>query len=152
MNRITRWNPVREIVNLQNEMERLFGQPWSQVKRDELVWVTALDVLEKENEFVVTATVPGINPDDLEITMEDHVLTIKGEVNETQVEENEQYHLRERRYGTFSRTLRLETPIDTDNIRANYENGVLLVHLPKQELVQPKRITIKTIKTTTATE
>jgi HSP20 family protein len=102
----------------------------------------ALDVAENENEFLVKASLPGINPDDLDITFSGKTLTIKGEYKAEEEKEDVHYHLRERRYGSFSRSLSLPSPIDADAIQAKYEAGVLTLHLPKTEEAKPKRIAV----------
>ena len=107
-------------------------------------WSVALDVVENDDEFVIKASLPGINPDDLEITFIDGKLTIKGEVTEEEKVEEARYHLRERRFGSFSRSIKLPSGIDSEKIDAKYESGVLELHLPKVEEVKPKKITIKT--------
>jgi HSP20 family protein len=101
-----------------------------------------VDVVEKENEFVVKASLPGINPDDLDITFTNGVLSIRGEFKEEQGNEDEQYHMRERRYGTFTRSISLPTSINADQIDASYQDGVLSLTLPKAEEAKPKRIPI----------
>jgi HSP20 family protein len=87
--------------------------------------------------------VPGIKPEDLDITVTKNTLTIKGEVRQEEEKEEERYHLRERRYGRFARSITLPTSVDADEIEANYENGVLTLRLPKTEEVKPKRIEVK---------
>lgn len=144
MTNITRWDPFREMLSMQKRLDRFFdeavsNQPtvWSRG------WDLALDMVEKEGEFVVKASLPGIDHDDLEITYTDRVLTIKGEIKEDNEVEEGQYHLRERRYGTFTRSLSLPAPVDEDGIQAAYEAGVLTLHLPKSEEARPKRIPVK---------
>jgi HSP20 family protein len=142
---LTRWDPFQELITLRNAVDRMFdtslipssGSPQS------ITWGLALDVVEKEDEFLVKASVPGINPDDLDITFTDNVLTIKGETKSEDEKDEGAYHLRERRYGSFSRSISLGSHITADKIQANYENGVLTLHLPKAEEVKPKRISIK---------
>jgi HSP20 family protein len=106
-------------------------------------WAMPLDVVEDENGFVVKASIPGVKPEDLEITYNNHILTIKGEVKDEQNVEEARYHLRERRYGRFERSLQLPTRVDPDQIEAAYDAGVLSLRLPKAEEVKPKRIAIK---------
>jgi HSP20 family protein len=103
----------------------------------------ALDVAENENEFVVKASLPGIYLNDLEITYSNNTLTIKGEVREEQELEEARYHLRERSYGSFARSITLPAGVEADKIEANYEAGVLKLRLPKAEEIKPKRIAIK---------
>jgi HSP20 family protein len=107
-------------------------------------WSVALDVVETEDEYLVKASLPGINPEDLEITFDDNRLTLKGEVKEENEVDENHYHLRERRYGSFSRSIKMPSGIESDKIEANYDKGVLELHLPKVEEVKPKKIAITT--------
>lgn len=149
MNSLMRWTPMRPMWrnrNLWEEFDRLMEEPLS-LFRDQQewpgTWGLALDVAETEDNFVVTASAPGVSPDDIDITLTDNTLTIKGEMRKDETVEEEKYHLRERRYGSFSRSLTLPTPVDAESIEANFENGVLTIHLPKTEAVRPKRINVK---------
>lgn len=139
MTPLVRWNPTR---NLFNEFDRFFNAPamnWDTPR----TWGLPLDVAEHENEYVVKASVPGIKPEELDITLEDNVLTIKGEIaNENEITE-ERYHIRERRYGSFGRSLRFPVDINANAIAATYENGILTLNVPKAEEVKPRQITIK---------
>lgn len=141
---LTRWDPFQEMLNLRRTVDRLFDNvstdnAWAQ----SATWGLAVDVVENKDDFIVKASVPGIKPEDLDISYADDTLTIKGEVKtENEVEEN-QYHLRERRYGSFSRSISLPTKIKDNAIEASYQNGVLSLRLPKAEEVKPKRIAIK---------
>lgn len=145
MDSIIRRDPFREMMSLRSAMDRLFdsvffGTPWEwQPFSEEL----PLDVVETDNEFIVKASIPGINPDDLDITYSGRTLTIKGETKAEEEKEGQHYHLRERRYGSFSRSLTLPTPVQADAIEAHYEAGVLTLKLPKTEEVKPKRITVR---------
>ena len=143
MANLTRWDPVREMMSLRRAMDRVFGnelfdEDWNQPFN----WNLPLDVAESEDEFIVKASLPGVNPDDLEITYNNDNLTIRGEMKAEDEKKGETYHLRERRYGTFSRTISLSSSIKSDDIRAEYESGVLTLHLPKTEEVKPRRIQI----------
>ena len=106
-------------------------------------WNLALDVAEKGDVFTVKASLPGISPDDLNVTLEDNVLTIQGEVKEDELIEENSYHIRERRYGSFSRSVRFPVPVEGEKVEAEYENGVLTLSIPKAEAVKPKRIAVK---------
>jgi HSP20 family protein len=132
------WNRAMErmIENLYDDGEMGFGEP--------LNLRMPLDVVENDEEFVVKADVAGIDPDNIEITFTDNNLSIKGETRAEREEEGEEgrYHLRERRYGTFSRTISMPGSVDVENIQAETENGVLKIHLPKKEEVKPRRIEI----------
>jgi HSP20 family protein len=142
---LTRYNPFREMYALQKAVDRMFDQtvenrsPWEAPA----VWDVALDVAENKDEYTVKASVPGINPDDVEITFTDNTLTIKGEIKEEKEANGAQYVLRERRYGQFSRSIGLPVHIQADSIHANYDAGVLTLHLPKAEEVKPRKIAIK---------
>ena len=144
---LTRWDPFREMLTLRRAMDRMFDRAidtdstWQPV-----IWDLALDVAENKDEFLVKATIPGINPDDLEITFTDNVLTIKGEAKDDKEIKEEQYHIRERRYGTFTRSITLPNNIKGDNIEASYDAGILTLKLPKIEAVKPKKISIQVPK------
>jgi HSP20 family protein len=142
---LTRWDPFQDMLRLRNAVDRMFEDVYSGdrglVRTSNLG--LALDVAENEDEFIVKASLPGIKADDIDITYTENTLTIKGEVEEDKEVNEAQYHMRERRYGTFSRSITLPSKVKTENIEANYENGVLTVHMPKAEEVKPKRIAIK---------
>jgi HSP20 family protein len=135
-----RWNPTRRGMDLFNEFDRMVSEMNDWTSRD---WRLALDVSENEDAFMVEAAMPGINPDDLDITLEDNILTIQGETKAERDVEESRYHLRERRFGRFSRSLQLPTAINADEVEAEYTNGVLILTIPKAEEVKPKRIAIK---------
>ena len=151
MSKIVRWNPMREAADLFNEFDRMFESPvyrtrWGMPMRTNDVvgsWSLALDVAEKGDVFTVKASLPGIDPADLNVTLEDNVLTVQGEVKEDETIEEETYHIRERRFGSFSRSLRFPVPVNANAIDAAYENGVLTLTVPKAEEVKPKRIEVK---------
>ena len=140
MSTLVRWNPTRNLVN---EFDRFFETASNVRRQTPTYWGLAVDVAENEDGYIVVANVPGINPDELDITMEEDVLTIKGEVKATEEIESDQYHVRERRLGNFSRNIRFPAEVDVDGIAAAYENGVLTLNVPKAEEVKPKRITVK---------
>jgi HSP20 family protein len=142
----TRWDPFREMMIVRNPRNRRFDGNLSVAPSSwkSFNWSVALDVVENDDEFIVKASLPGINPDDLEITFSDHKLTIKGEVSEEEELDEAHYHLRERRYGSFTRSIKLPSGIEVEEIEAKYDSGVLNLHLPKVEEVKPKKITIKT--------
>ena len=145
MARLVRWDPFREFRSMREltdrMLDRYFEAPFSDWETSS--WGLALDVAEDEDEFVVKASVPGIKPEDLDITVTKNTLTIKGEVRQEEEKEEERYHLRERRYGRFARSITLPTSVNADEIEADYEKGVLTLHLPKTEEVKPKRIEVK---------
>ena len=138
MTKVVRWTPMNP-ANLFNEFDRLFERPET---RSATEWSVALDVAENDDNYLVKATVPGINPDDLEITLEDDVLTLKGEILRDEEVEDVKYHVRERRFGSFSRSIRFPVAVNGDAVEATYNNGILSLNIPKAEAVKPKRITI----------
>jgi len=146
MTTLTRWEPFREMANLSRMMDRFFDEPFGEMP---VLWRRgdgynlALDVAEQEDKYIVKASVPGIKPEDVEITLTDNVLTIKGETKDEQETKEENYHLRERRFGSFVRSIALPNSVDADKIEAVNEHGVLTLTLPKAEAVKPKRIEVK---------
>lgn len=146
MNALTRWDPFREMQTFREMMDRFFDEPWFTTPR---LWSLQgeefplpLDLVEDDDRYTVTASVPGVDPDQIEVTLTDNVLTIKGEIKSEKDTEEKNYHLRERRYGKFVRSVTLPTPVDADAVEATHENGVLTLRLPKTEAVKPKRITV----------
>ena len=140
---LTRWDPFQEMLNLRRTVDRLFDNANPDHEWQPSQWGLALDVVENKDEFVVKASIPGINPDDLDISYSDDTLTIKGEIKSDKDYKEDQYHLRERRYGSFARSISLPTKVKGDSIEASYQNGVITLRLPKSEEVKPKRIPIK---------
>jgi len=141
---LTRYDPFREMLAIRNTMERLLDSAVTGTSTLQPATLgLALDIAESENEYVVKASLPGINLNDLEITYANNTLTIKGEVREEQELEEARYHLRERSYGSFARSITLPAGVESDKIEANYEVGVLTLRLPKAEEIKPKRIAIK---------
>jgi HSP20 family protein len=146
---LTRWDPFREMFRLQNRMNRLFDRTFQGALEEEGdVWPTAewtlpLDVIENEDEYVIKASIPGIDLDDLDIIYAGNTLTIKGETQAEREDEGVNYHLRERRFGRFMRSITLPNEVDSDHIEASYSNGVLSLHAPKVEQAKPKRIQVQ---------
>ena len=147
MNTLTRWEPLREMQTMRSLMDRFFDEPflstpslWSQRGEN---FPLPLDLLEEEGQYVVKASIPGVNPEDVEITLTDNVLTIKGESKRESENNQSNYHVRERHYGTFMRQISLPMPVDSDAVEATHENGVLTLRLPKTEAAKPKRISVR---------
>ena len=150
MTSLVRWNPMREMVSLRDEMNRLFEQAFDDGPltqwQPSANWGLAVDVVENNDAFIVKASVPGMDPDDLDITISDNVLIIKGEYKSDETISEEKYHVRERRYGSFGRSISLPMSVNADEVEASYESGVLTLTVPKAEEVKPRRITIKAAK------
>ena len=148
MSRLVRWDPFREMLSMRNQMDRLMADAFntpSVWQNDEYAGYMrlALDVTENDDNYTVRASLPGIKAEDLDISFSENTLTIKGETKGENVDENEKWHLRERRFGSFMRTISLPTQVNADAIDAHFENGVLTLTLPKAEEVKPRRIAIK---------
>lgn len=136
MKTLVRWNPTRTLFE---EFDRFFEEPATQNTR---TWSLPLDVIENEDGYVIKASIPGVSAENLGVVLEENVLTIKAEVEAEGLVENEQVHIRERRTGSFSRSLRFPVDVKGDAIVANYTNGVLSLTVPKADEVKPKQITV----------
>jgi HSP20 family protein len=150
MTRLTRWEPRREALALREAFDRMFDEPFEfrfpQMWRlDQLE--PRVDLAEDEGDYIVKASIPGVKPEDVEVTLQHNVLSVKGEAKEEKEIKEESYHMRERRYGSFMRSLTLPTEVKADEIEAKHENGVLTVRLPKAEADKPKKITVKVTST-----
>ena len=139
--------PFREFDRMRKEMDRLWDSFFEggHRKRGEEAgeWFPALDVSETKNDIVVKTEVPGLDPKDIDISLSEGVLTIKGEKKQEKEEKEENYHLIERSFGSFSRSIRLPRDVQGDKISASYKNGLLKVTLPKSEEAKKKEIKIK---------
>ena len=139
------WDPVREMVSLRDAMNSLlqesFVRPGS-LPANGGPAMLPLDISENENEFVIKASLPGIKPEDVQITVHGDMVTIRGETKSEEEKKGEHYHLRERRFGQFQRTVRLSTPVVADKAQAQFDNGVLTLTLPKAEEAKPKQVKI----------
>lgn len=145
MAQLVRWDPFREMMTLRSAVDRLFDEAFTPSRSYEsATWGLPLDVIENEDGYVIKASTPGINPDDLEISLTDNVLTIKGETKTEKEVEEKRYHLRERRYGSFARSVSLPMPVKADAVEATYENGVLTLSVPKAEEIKPRKIAVRT--------
>ncbi len=147
---LVRWSPARELMNIQEEMNRLLNRFFgpSLLEETELpttttVWQPLVDIKETNNEFIVTAELPGMKKDDIHIAYKDGVLTIEGERKQEKEEKDVNFHRVERRYGKFYRTFQLPSQIQEDKIEATYKDGVLTIVLPKAEEARAKEIEVK---------
>ena len=140
---ITRWDPFREVVALQNRLNSLFR---NYDEGDEPVaaasFTPAVDIYEDEKKVVLKLEVPGIEEKDLDVSVENHTLTVKGERKFEKEEKEENFHRIERRYGSFYRAFTLPTTVDTENVGASYNAGVLKLELKKKPEAQPKQIKV----------
>ncbi len=144
MTNLTRWDPFSEMLSLRDAMNQLFEESFvapSFTRRGQ-GFVPALDLSETDDAFLVEATVPGLKPEDLEVTVENNVLTIKGEMRQETEDRKRNYHRVERRYGQFQRTIALPSTVKADQIQASLSNGILRLEIPKAEEVKPRRIAV----------
>jgi HSP20 family protein len=142
---MTRWNPYRELENLQNRMSRLFEEQYGGGREEALTsgaFVPPVDIYEDQHGIQLKLEVPGIEEKDLNIHVENNVLTVSGERKFENEQKEENFHRIERRYGSFSRSFTLPNTVDTDKITADYNNGVLSVRLVKREEAKPKQIKV----------
>lgn len=144
---LTRWDPTSEFAAMRNVMDRLFDQSFGRLPafrtgEDLSVASLGLDVFETNDSFVVKAAVPGIDPKDVEISVEDDILTIKGETQSKEESSEDNYVRRELRYGTFQRSLRLPPTVDADHAEATFEHGMLKLTLPKKPEARARSIKI----------
>lgn len=144
---ITRYDPFRDLKTLQDEVNRLFSTNFSRGFGDEGMargaWTPSVDIFENKDEIVLEAELPGINREDFELTIENNVLTLRGERRFEKKDEADNYHRVERAYGSFTRSFTLPQTVSAENAAAEYKNGVLRVVLRKREEVKARRIEIK---------
>lgn len=145
MTNLIRWEPAREMMSLREAMDRLFDDAFTRpfsLARDG--WsAPAIDMFQTDDEIVVKAALPGFKPDEVQINVTGEVLTLKGEVKQQDEKKERAWHIREQRFGTFERSIVLPTDVVADKAKAEFENGILTVTLPKAEEVKPKIINIK---------
>jgi len=143
---LVRWEPTRGMTSLREAMDRLFEQSFMQPG-----WLNAwmgpsemlpVDVYETEDKLVVKATVPGVKPEEIDVTITGDLLTIKGEFKSEEKTEKTNYLRQERRYGSFSRQISLPAGVSADNVTATFENGVLMLEMPKVEEAKAKTVKV----------
>ena len=141
---LRRWEPFRELRQMQENMDRLwrsFGSGGGE-EGDVENWAIPLDVAQEGDNIIVKASVPGVKPEDIDVSIENDVLTIKGQTKEEQEQREGNYLMRERRSGSFYRALRLPDTVDSDKAQPHYENGVLSITFPRLESKRAKRLQI----------
>jgi HSP20 family protein len=142
MTTLIRWDPLREVASLQNDMSRLMTSVFGAGNGEPRTWIPPVDAWETEDEFVYAFDLPGMTEDDVSIEFEDGALTVSGtRERKAEVSKDGGYRY-ERRFGSFSRTIGLPQGVSDDSISADYRNGVLEVHVRKPEQVKPRRIQI----------
>lgn len=152
---LIRWNPSRELgtwpsdfFGVQRDINRLFDNFFRGGTQDDgsygmSYWTPAVDIAEQDNEYVVKVELPGVSKEDVKITLESNILTIRGEKKQEKNSKEDNYHRMERTYGSFQRSFTLPTTVKNDKIDAVYKEGILTVTLPKAEEAKPKQIEVK---------
>jgi len=143
---LTRWEPFREFATLQDRMNRLFRESFNDAGRDENLttssFAPAVDVYEDEHKVTLKIEVPGIEEKDIDVRVENNTLAVHGERKIEKEEKEENYRRVERQYGSFTRTFTLPQTVDSENVSANYDKGVLKISLPKKAEAKPKQIKV----------
>ncbi len=158
MAKLARWQPITEVERWFDRMDRWFdhlfkrtmdrffhdwdGEFWK-LESSQRVWMPALDISETPDAYIVRVEVPGVKAEDLEVSLQDNTLTIRGKRERSEERKEETYHWVERSYGEFTRSLALPSDVKVDAIDATYRNGVLEIRLPKSEESKPHRIEVK---------
>ncbi len=144
MSNLTRWEPMREMMPLREAMDRLFDDAFTRpLSVGAASAVPAIDLYQTDDEVVVRAALPGLKADEVQISVTGDVLCLRGEFKQQDEKKEATYHIREQRYGVFERSVLLPMDVQTDKAKADFENGILTVSLPKAEAVKPKVINIK---------
>jgi HSP20 family protein len=149
---MTRWDPFQDLRDAQDEMAQMspmlahalgLHAQQGNGRATTTAWAPALDISERKDAYLVTVELPGVEADDLEITLEDGLLTIQGERHFTQESSEQQFHRVERRYGAIRRSITLPAHLQAEQIEASFDNGVLQIMVPKMEEAKPKRIQVR---------
>jgi HSP20 family protein len=141
---LVRWEPFKELSSIRGQMDRLLESFFKRGETMDGLWTPSIDFSETTDEFVIKADIPGLEEKDLSVTLSGNNLLIKGERKEEKEDKGKHYHKVERSYGSFQRSIPLPDVVDADRISADYQNGVLEVHLPKTASAKPKEIKIST--------
>jgi HSP20 family protein len=145
--RLVHWDPFRDLVFIRDELSRLFGRTFGGTEALDpsagSVWMPSMDVYETEDKIVATLELPGIEPNDVDVSVEDSTLTISGRREFSNEVKEESFHRVERRYGSFTRAITLPRTADTEQVNANFDNGVLTIEVAKTEMAKPKKIQVK---------
>ena len=144
---ITRWTPMRELMNVNEQLNRLFDDAFATMPRgadlDAGTWAPAVDLREEEGGFVLQADMPGMKKEDIDVHVENNILTIQGERRFESETKRDTYHRIERAYGKFTRSFALPVRVHSEGIKAAYKDGILEVSIPKAEESKPKRIAVQ---------
>jgi len=144
---LVRWNPFRELEDMQGRLNRLFGEPsFPRIGENGMSlsgWSPAVDVQETDQEYLIKADLPDVKKEDVKVELLDGTLTIEGERQQEKEEKGKKFHKIEREYGKFLRRFAMPSEVDASKVQADFKNGVLNVHLPKSATAKPKAIDVK---------
>ena len=147
---IVRWEPFRDLVTTQREFDRLFKEAFTPLfgegELSTRTWAPPVDIYETENDIVLKAELPGVDPKDVEVRVEDSTLYLKGERKFEKEVKDENYHRVERSYGSFARSFSLPNSINAEKVKAEYKDGLLTLTLPKREEAKPRTVKIDVSK------
>ncbi len=144
MSNLIRWEPAREMMTLREAMDRLFDDAFTRpISMTGNLSLPAVDMYQTDDELVVKAAVPGVKAGDVQISVTGDVLSIKGETRLKEESKDKAWHIREQHWGSFERRIMLPTDVVADKAKAEFEDGILTITLPKAEEVRPKTITVK---------
>ena len=146
MSNLIRWEPAREMMTLREAMDRLFDDAFTSPLSTRNGWsmaTPAIDMYQTDNEVVVKAALPGMKADEVQINVTGDILTLKGELKHEEEKKGKSWQIREHRWGAFERSVRLPTSVISDQAKADFDNGILTISLPKSEEVRPKTIAVK---------
>jgi HSP20 family protein len=143
---LVRWAPFRDLLNIQDEMNRMFNNAFARFPEkgegSAMLWAPLVDIVETDDEITVVAEIPGMKKEDVKISIQDDVLTLKGEKKQEKESNQKNFQRVERSYGVFERSFSLPSSIQSDKVKASYKDGLLTIHLPKAEEAKPKEISI----------
>lgn len=144
---LVRWDPYRELEEMTNRLNRLFGRATATVDGNEMMvradWTPSVDISETDEEFQIKAELPGVKKEDVKVTLENGILTLQGERKQEREDKDLKFHRIERSYGQFVRSFTLPDLVDDAKVKAEYKDGVLNLRLPKSEKAKPKAIEVK---------
>lgn len=144
MSNLIRWEPAREFMTLREAMDHLFDDAFTRPLSLRDGWsVPAVDMYQTDEEVVLKASIPGFKAEDVQINITGDILTLRGEMKREEEKKDKAWHIREQRWGSFERSVAMPTAVVADKAKAEFENGILTVTLPKAEEVKPKTITVK---------
>lgn len=149
MSTLTRWEPLRELDDLQNRLATLFGRTSVRKNGDKkealtvAEWAPLVDITEDKNQYLIKAEVPEIKKENIKVSVQDNVLTITGERRYEKEEKDKKYHRMERAYGSFARSFTLPEDSDGEKVVAEFKDGILNIHMPKSQAAKPKSIEVK---------